>query len=320
VVLRRYRVGCGEVEMARIVVVGSSNTDMVVKTDSIPRPGETVIGGDFVTAGGGKGANQATAAARLGADVTFVARVGRDLFGDIAVEAFRQEGMNTDYVTRDETAPSGVALIFVDRHGENVIVVAPGANSCLRPQHVEAARKSIESADALVMQLETPIETVVSAAVVARGSGVKVILNPAPACELPRSLLEMVDILTPNETEAARLAGLDVNDMDPEEAARRLLDLGVGAIVITLGARGGLVVTGDEVIRFPAPKVVAVDTTAAGDAFSGALAVAVAEGTDMKSAVRFAAAAAAVSVTRVGAQPSLPTRAEAVSLIDEPIL
>lgn len=298
-------------DMARIVVVGSSNTDMVVKTDYIPKPGETVIGGDFVTAGGGKGANQAVAAARLGAEVAFVARLGLDVFGDSAVSGFRQEGINTDYVTRDGKAPSGVALIFVDKHGENVIVVAPGANSYLMPEHVEAARTRIESADVLIMQLETPLETVIAAAEIARASGVKVLLNPAPACELPSRLLEMVDILTPNETEAARLTGVEPGDMDPEEAARSLMDSGIGAAVITMGSRGGLAVTMDAVIRYPAPMVKAVDTTAAGDAFSGALAVAVAEGRDMKSAVRFAAAAAAVSVTRVGAQPSLPTRAEA---------
>jgi ribokinase len=297
--------------LAKIVVVGSSNTDMAVLTPRIPVPGETVMGGDFMMVGGGKGANQAVAAARLGADVTFVARVGNDVFGEQAIESFKKDGIRTDYVTMDDQAPSGVALIFVDEGAENVIVVAPGANNRLQPEHVEMARAEIETADALVMQLEIPIETVTAAADIARRAGTKVILNPAPARELPKSLLGMVDVLTPNETEAALLAGLSTTDvMKPEEIGRKLLDMGVGAVVMTLGSQGALVVIKDEATRIPALKVEAVDTTAAGDAFNGALAVALAEGKSLVEAAQFAVKSAALSVTKAGAQPSLPTRQE----------
>lgn len=300
--------------LPRIVVVGSSNTDMVVKTDRIPMPGETVIGGDFVMAGGGKGANQAVAAARLGAEVTFVARLGRDVFGDQAIEGFQHDGINTEYVTRDKDTPSGVALIFVDANGENVIVVAPGANDRLQPEHVQQARKAFDSADVLLVQLEVPLDTVTAAVSMAKETGTTVILNPAPARELPDSLLKMVDVLTPNETEAARLSGVDPTTMEPGEVGENLLALGVQTVVMTLGAQGGIIITRDGALHFEALKVDAVDTTAAGDAFSGALAVALAEGKDLKDAAGFAAKVAALSVTRMGAQPSLPTRQEVLDI------
>ncbi|MDO8589645.1 MAG: ribokinase [Armatimonadota bacterium] len=292
----------------KIVVVGSSNTDMVVKTERIPAPGETVIGGDFVIAAGGKGANQAVAAARLGADVTLVARVGSDLFGDKSVENFKREGIDTDFVVRDPDAPSGVALIFVDRRGENSIVVAPGSNARLSPDDVDKAAELIRTADALVMQLEAPMETVARAAEIAHGAGALVILNPAPAGVVPQATLAKVDVLIPNESEAAQLAALDTRD--EEELGRALLGAGVKSVIVTLGSKGALLVQRSGSRRFAAPKVDAVDTTAAGDSFTGALACALAEGRKMADAIAFATAAAAISVTRMGAQPSLPRRDE----------
>lgn len=287
---------------------------MVVATPRIPAPGETVMGSEFAMVGGGKGANQAVAAARLGADVTFIARVGDDVFGKRAIEDFRAEGIRTDFVTIDTNAPSGVALIFVDETAENVIVVAPGANNELRPQQISDARKAIEDADTVVMQLEVPIVTVEEAAKHAQKSGTKVILNPAPAQDLPASLISLVDILTPNETEAARLAGLKSTDgMDPEEIGKKLLDMGVGAVVMTLGAKGALIITPEGSTSVAAHKVQPVDTTAAGDAFNGALAVALAEGKSLVEATEFAVKAAAISVTRRGAQPSLARRSEVES-------
>jgi ribokinase len=297
--------------LAKIVVVGSSNTDMVVMTPKIPAPGETVIGGNFMMAGGGKGANQAFAATRLCADVTFIARVGMDMFGEQAIENLKRDGIRTDYISRDNEAPSGVALIFVDKNAENIIAVAPGANDRLSSEHILQAQEAIEVADVVIMQLEIPIKTVEVAAKIAHESGTKVILNPAPAQDLPLSLLKMVDVLTPNETEAALLTGLPSTDgIRPEEAGKKLLDLGVGAVVMTLGAKGALIVTKDYIKNVTAPKVDAVDTTAAGDAFNGALAVALAEGSDLEAAVKFAVNAAALSVTKIGAQPSLATRSE----------
>ena len=295
----------------KIVVVGSSNTDMVVKTEHIPALGETVIGGDFVVAAGGKGANQAVAAARLGADVTFVARVGKDVFGDQSVENLKREGIRTDYIVRDGDAPSGVALIFVDERGENSIVVAPGSNARLTAADVERAAERIRAADAVVMQLEIPIQAVAKAAEIAHTAGARVILNPAPARDVPKQVLANVDVLIPNESEAARLAGVhDSNIHDAESLGRKLLDMGVRSVVITLGSKGGLLIDGSGVETFSAPRVQAVDTTAAGDAFTGALACVLAEGNPARDAVRFAAQAAAISVTRMGAQPSLATRNE----------
>jgi ribokinase len=295
----------------QIIVVGSSNTDMIIKLDHIPRPGETILGGEFVTAAGGKGANQAVAAARAGGKVTFVARVGRDMFGDQAIAGFVKEKINTDHVSRDKSRPSGVALIFVAKDGENSIAVAGGANNGLSATDVKKAKANIADAGMLIMQLETPLEAVQAAADLAAKAGVRVILNPAPARVLPDELLKKISIITPNETEAELLTGINVDsDQAAAQAADKLLARGVKTVIITLGSRGAFVV-GDGVKKLvPGFKVKAVDTTAAGDTFNGALAVALVEGQTLTNAVRFANAAAALSVTRLGAQTSVPTRKE----------
>jgi ribokinase len=297
--------------VSRIVVIGSSNTDMIIRLDRIPRPGETLLGGEFITAAGGKGANQAVAAARAGGEVTLVARVGQDMFGDQAIAGFARDGINVDYVLRDPEAPSGVALIFVAKNGENSIAVAGGANGHLSPADVRKAKLALKGSSAVVMQLETPLTTVRTAAELAARAGVPVILNPAPAQTLPDRLLRLVSFITPNETEAELLTGIRVTDeSSAAKAADRLLKRGVQRVILTLGGRGAFVATAAMKQRVPGFNVTAVDTTAAGDIFNGALAVALGEGRQLLDAVRFANAAAAISVTRIGAQPSAPTRKE----------
>lgn len=297
----------------KIVVVGSSNTDMVVKAARIPAPGETVLGGAFVMAAGGKGANQAVAAARLGAEVTLVARLGADPLGDEAIAGYQKDSILTDLIVRDPDRPTGVALILVDAHGENSITVALGANEALSPDDVERAAERIGAADAVVMQLEVPLAAVERAAAIASAAGVPVILDPAPAPDggLPAALLHNVTCLKPNESEAERLTGIRVGDpASAERAARALQELGPRTVIITLGSQGAIVVDGAAVHHVPAYRVAAVDTTAAGDAFTGALAAAVGAGAALVEAVRRAAAAGALAATRMGAQPSLPTLAE----------
>jgi ribokinase len=297
--------------MKKVVVVGSTNTDMVVKSARIPAPGETILGGRFLMNPGGKGANQAVAAARLGGDVTFVAKVGDDLFGREAKGLFAKEGLRTEYVFTDASEPSGVALIMVDEKGENCISVASGANGVLSPADLESARGEIEKAGLLLMQLETPVETVLCAAQWAAAKGVPVVLNPAPACALPEALFKCLDLITPNESEAELLTGIKVSDEASARAAAIVLcTKGVKRVVITLGSKGAYVYESGRGTLVPACKVEAVDTTAAGDVFNGALAVALTEGLPLAEAVRFAAKAASISVTRMGAQASAPYRNE----------
>jgi len=297
--------------MKKIVVLGSINTDMVVKAARIPAPGETILGGSFLMNPGGKGANQAVAAARLGGDVVFIAKVGNDLFGREARALFAKEGICTDYVLTDASEPSGVALIMVDAKGENCISVASGANGALSTDDIQTAREAIEKAGVLLMQLETPVETVLCAAQWASAKGVPVVLNPAPACKLPDALLKCLNLITPNETEAELLTGVKVTDeASAVHAARALCAKGVKRVVITLGSKGAFVYADGHGMIVPAVKVKAVDTTAAGDVFNGALAVALTEDHPLAAAIRFAAAAAGISVTRMGAQASAPYRRE----------
>jgi ribokinase len=295
----------------RIVVVGSVNTDMVVKSDRIPAPGETVLGGTFVMAAGGKGANQAVAAARLGAQVTLVAKVGRDVFGDQALKNFRSEGIATEYILPDPQAATGVALILVDRQGENLISVASGANSTLCPEEIARAAAVIRAADVLLVQLEVPLDTVRCAVELAAAAGVPVILNPAPVAVLDDALLSRVTILTPNEGEAQRLTGIAVVDEQSAQAAgEKLLARGVRDVVITMGAQGAMWIGRGGRRHFPAVPVEAVDTTAAGDAFNGSLACGLAAAQSLEAAIRQSCLAGALATTRLGAQPSLPTSAD----------
>lgn len=301
--------------MEKIIVIGSCNTDMVIKSDRLPVPGETILGGTFFMNSGGKGANQAVAVARLGGRVSFVAKTGNDIFGKQSIELYQTEHINTDYVFSDAKEPSGVALITVDAHGENCIVVASGANAHLMPKDVEHARKEVESGDILLMQLEIPYETVEYSAQIANEKGMKIILNPAPAQSLPQSLLNKLFLITPNRNEAEILSGIKVTDIESaKKAAKAISEKGVENVVITLGVQGSLVKEKDNYYHVEACKVDTVDTTAAGDTFNGGLCVALSEGKSLKEAVEFAAKAAALTVTRMGAQSSIPYRKEILSM------
>ncbi|HQI27321.1 MAG TPA: ribokinase [Sedimentisphaerales bacterium] len=301
-----------------IVVVGSSNMDLVVKAARIPAPGETILGGEFLMVAGGKGANQAVAAAKLGAKVFFVARLGNDLFGRKSLDNFRLEGLDTTYVSLTSDAPSGVALIAVDHAGNNAIVVAPGANARLSPDDVRRAEDRIRSAGAVVAQLEVPMATVQCVAEIAHDAGVPFLLNPAPAQWLSPSSLKAVSVLTPNESEARILTGVEVVDANSaRKAAEMLLSTGVKSVIVTLGSKGFLLAEGNSTELVPAMEVRAVDTTAAGDAFTGSLAVGLAQGQSLREAALFANHVAAFSVTRLGAQPSMPTRSELEEFISQ---
>lgn len=298
----------------KIVVVGSVNTDMVVKVDHIPRAGETILGGDYFQALGGKGANQAVAAARLGAEVTLIASVGNDTFGINAIKAFKTEGINTQFIVEDERAPSGVALIMVNQMGENIIAVAPGANACLSIKDIQAAKDTIQDADCILLQLEIPLETVKAAIDIAHQNHVPIILNPAPAIPLPAELLKLVDYLTPNDTEAAILAGTPP-ETDLSDLVKRLEEkVHLNSLVITLG-KSGVFVNNTKHDLVEPYRVDSVDTTGAGDAFNGGLAVALARGEPLLQAVKFANAVAALSTTRTGAQSSMPTMSEVTKFI-----
>ena len=295
----------------KILVIGSLNTDRVLRTGHLPLPGETVIGGTFFMNPGGKGANQAVAVARLGGRVTFVCKTGSDIFGHQACQIFMEEGIDASFVFSDTKNPSGVALITVDDRAENCIVVAPGANAHLTVEDLHRSVRAIEAADIVLLQLEIPMETVEEAAVMAHRLGKKVVLNPAPASELSSRLLGSLFAITPNETEAEKISGIRITDeASAEYAARRIASMGVRNVIVTLGVRGALVFDGEHCERIPAYEMQAVDTTAAGDIFNGAFVVALSEGRSLPEAVRFACKASAISVTRVGAQSSAPYRTE----------
>jgi ribokinase len=293
-----------------VLVVGSANMDLVVSCERFLRPGETMLGHDFGMFPGGKGANQAVACAKLGGRVHFLGKMGRDPFRDALADGLARDGVHLDGLLTDDEAPTGVALITVDARGENTIVVASGSNMRLTPADLDAHEALFAGAAVVLVQLEIPPETVLRAAELGRAHGATVVLNPAPARPLPDALLALVDFLTPNQAEAAELAGLTPDGTATAEvAARALLGRGVRHVLVTVGEEGALLVTQDGTERFPAFAVTPVDTTAAGDAFNGALAYALAEGQGLHEAIPLANAVAAVAVTRRGAQPSMPDRA-----------
>lgn len=304
----------------KILVIGSLNTDLVVRVNRFPREGETLVGDSFQQFLGGKGANQAVSAARLGAQVSMVGRLGVDGFGDAQIAGLEADGIDTSGILRDPEAPSGIASITVDSTGKNRIIIVPGANMRCGVEDVDAARDRIAEADILLLQLEIPVESVARAIQIAAEVGTPVILNPAPAQAVDPALLANVDYLTPNEVEAEQLTGISVKSpVDAGRAAAQLLSYGVGGVVITLGERGAVVVEkgGAAPVLMPAFSVDAVDTVAAGDAFNGALAVCLAQGAPLVEAARYAAAVAAIAVTRPGAQASLPYRSEVEAFLRE---
>ena len=297
--------------MKKIIVLGSSNTDMVIISDRLPCAGETILGKSFFMNPGGKGGNQAVAAARMNGNVTFISKIGNDVFGQQSLELYEKEKINTRYIFIDKNTPSGIALIIVDSKGENTIAVASGANEKLIPEDILTVKSVIESGEILLMQLETPLETIEFAAEIAKKKGIKVILNPAPAKQLPNSLFKNLDIITPNRTEAEILSGIKVIDLQSaKRAAEEIAKKGVNTVIITLGSSGALIWE-NEIHHFvEAEKVEAIDTTAAGDTFNGVLSVVLSEGKSTIEAVEFASRAAAIAVTRMGAQSSIPYRNE----------
>ena len=300
--------------MNKIIVIGSSNTDMVVRSERLPRPGESVVGRNFMMAGGGKGANQAVAVARMGHRVIFAAALGRDIFGDAAEQSYRQFGIDTSYIVRKD-APSGVALIMVDGAGQNSISVDLGANNLLSAEDVMGALGQVEAGDIVLLQLEVPMATVDAVVDIAAAKGAKVVLNPAPAGVVSEKTLSKLYLITPNQTEVQTLTGVEVADEQSAElAAKALIAKGVSRVVITMGSIGAYLYENGVGEIIPARKVAAVDTTAAGDVYNGALCVALAEGQTLKNALAFATKASAISVTRAGAQPSVPTREEVDNL------
>jgi ribokinase len=303
--------GINAMETGKLVVLGSINADHILNIEHFPQPGETVIGKQYKVAFGGKGANQAVAAGRSGADIAFIACVGADDIGERIRKQLATDRIDTQPIEAITDSTTGVALIFVNGEGENVIGIDAGANVAVTPDYLTRYQQKVVDADALLMQLESPLETVIAAAHLAKQHQTQVILNPAPARELPDELLAMIDMITPNETEAHRLTGIAVNnDDDAARAAQALHDKGIATVIITLGSRGVWLSENGRGKLVPGFKVKAVDTIAAGDTFNGALVTALLEGKMMADAVRFAHAAAAIAVTRPGAQPSVPWREE----------
>lgn len=299
-----------EIRGKRILVIGSSNTDMTARTETLPLPGQTLLGGEFTSGPGGKGANQAVAAVRLGGEAALVCKVGKDSFGDDAVRHYAGEGLDTSLVLRSDK-PSGVALINVDAKGENAIVVAPGANMDWTEEDIDSIAPAIRSAGILLMQLEIPVPSVLKAARIAHEAGVTVVLNPAPYAPVPEELFRYVDLFIPNETELSCYAGIPVNDLESaKKAAVIMIGKGVRKIIVTLGSKGSLITDGVTEFRVEPVWVEPVDTTAAGDTYCGALCVGLSEGMSLEEAAAFASRASAISVTRPGAQNSMPYRSE----------
>jgi ribokinase len=302
--------------MPKVVVIGSANTDLTVRLERLPRLGETVSGGEFYTSFGGKGANQAVAAHKAGAEVRFLAKVGCDQNGDAIIKHLEALGLTCEGILRDESRHSGVALIMVDRSGNNAIAVAPGSNWNLTEEDIHRAESFIAWGEVVLVQFEAPLLAVREALRLAKAHGLMTVLNPAPAHYVTEEILSLVDILTPNETEVRALTGVSAGDQkEATRAGRKLLESGAGQVVVTLGKEGSCWVQKDCVQAFPSFPVAAVDSTAAGDAFNGALACALAEKRPMREAIRFASAAGAMAVTRKGAQDSLPTRDEIEKLL-----
>jgi len=295
------------VDISKIVVVGSLNMDLVISTPRVPAMGETILGNGFMTAPGGKGANQAVAAARLGGDVTMIGCVGDDIFGKNLMENLKQNGVDTESIRVQENVPTGVAVILIEK-GNNCIIVDPGANARLEVRDIEKLEGLIQKSSIVVVQLEIPFETVEYTIRLAKKHHVKVLLNPAPGRALSDELLAMIDILTPNESECEIITGMKIQSVeDAKSAASYLLKKGVKTVAITLGKNGAVYNFEDQWIHKPVPEVNVVDTTAAGDSFSGALAVAISKGEDIHKAIDFANAVGTLSVTKKGAQTSLPT-------------
>jgi ribokinase len=297
--------------MKKILVVGSSNTDLIIKVPEIPRPGQTLLGGDFHTFQGGKGANQAVAAARGGGDVVFIASVGNDSYGAESIKGYKLDNINTEDIKICRNHSSGIAMITISNTGENAIAVASGANAELKPEDLDEAEEAFHEAEYMLVQLETPLDTVQKAVELCAEFDTKVILNPAPAAELPDEIISLVDVITPNESEAESLTGVKVqDDNDAKKASEILHERGIQTVIITLGSRGAFLsdrITGISKM-VPGFKVEAIDTTAAGDVFNGQLAVALAEGFSLEDAVLQSHAAAALSVQKLGAQSSIPRR------------
>ena len=299
-----------------VVVVGGANTDYLVRGERLPQPGETVDGEEFMIAGGGKGANQAVAAARLGARVAFIACLGRDQRGDDLEKLLRAERLDTRHVFRDRSAPSGAAIIMVDKSGEKQIFCAPGANHKLTPARIRAAASVIRGARVLLMQFEVPMATVLAAAKIAHAAGVRIVLDPAPPAKVPGALLKMVEVIRPNSSEAKALTGVEVNDVkSARRAAKKLFERGVKAVAIQAGDAGDLIVWRDGERLLRRMKVKTVDATGAGDAFAAGFSVALAEGRSYAEAGAFANAAAALATTKMGAMPAMPRRREVQRLL-----
>ncbi len=303
------------VNFPRIAVVGSTNMDMVVNAERIPVPGETILAHHFFMNPGGKGANQAVTVARLGGATLFVSKVGNDVFGRQSSQLFHEEGIDTRFMLSDDILPSGVALITVDQKGENSIVVSQGANNALLPEDFTGAiLKELEKCTMVLMQFEIPMETILHVARYAASKNIKVVINPAPVQAIPPQLLKYTHIITPNETEAELLTGIRVKNLDTaKKAAKAILEMGASVVIVTLGAQGALVCERGKMTLVPTEAVQAVDTTAAGDVFNGALVVGLSNGMQLPEATRFACRAAAISVTREGAQSSIPYYNEVIA-------